>query len=1281
MSEVNTILTEPYKGWSTAAGGTVYVWVVNANSYDIDGRSVKAWQATYIDGSTSNPHPLSVTVISAQSANGTQPATPDQITVNATASTSTPPTLTSYTPDGQTLTTTDQYNGVTTNIYDASGHLIETQYPDGTDTISVYDTLGRVILATDKFVPGQSAPILATRTVYDSLGQTIATQRVSGVSITVSPDPSYGSLFAITAVTGAGLINSNQTDPAEGTWSLDLSGNWAVNAATPAYYSQSQTVYDAQGQAVETDSPSGLRTGTVYYPDGSVEYMGPLNPSASSAWYLSANPLPLFSSYTASLYDQAANLPSSATSVGAVSYSSITDALSHTTETFVDSSGRTVETLYSDGSFTQTIYSVGDQANSGYAVYGIGAALVVPAGGSETVTIAQHVATDANPPFTIDVYDAAGNLVDVYEPAVADALNGGAMTSPHWHYVYDASGNETIQISPTELPAYTTWLAGSQTTPFTGGTSFAYDASGNKICETLPDGEMQTWAYDQYGNQTLHKVYSATNHTTALQTTWDIYSIVSDGTGGRLLGEYRYNSDFTPTGSTLSYADSMAYAEKTLYHYDSMGRQSEVDDYTSAGGATPVTFTQYTYDPITGKQASITTPEGTVNYVYDPVTGELIETWTGTVKASAGTDILYGYDNQGRLESVSQLRLDGQGVGSSALPSASQIAYNATGGVVNTYDPTTLYSYDAAGNLKSVSDPNGQNTSYTYDGLNRLTDELVTIAGGTIDVFREHYDLNDNGSRNDAIDTRYTGTTANTVFSQIEYQWGYDADQRLASEVLTVQTGGANAPAPYANAFSYDLANNRTDEYVNQTQSQLKTGDTIAGGDTISYTYNHDDQLWTETELANGSITPVYSLTYTYDANGDLWTETGTGSKATSNTYTYDLQNRMTKAVINGTETDYGYDTSGVLVGEGSPGDTQTYYLNDPNNPTGYTKAIEDKSGISPSNATTIRSYVLGLKVEAQSDWTNGTLYMVTDGHGSTTAVVNTAGQVIEQYSYDAYGKMLLAQRFSYSGGTVTSIVNITNAPTATTWLFGGDGVYDPATGWTYHLARWTSGFWFTQADGEGYGSNADPISPNKYLYAGGNPVNGWDPSGHYTQAFGNAAHDVIGAAYLETHPGSIINPTTYVLTSLKPDIFDAANDGYAEIKPLSFPGITGGLVQILTYDRAYGENGFLHLGYHRITNWPVSPTLATVVAADGETDEIAYFNVDGLIFYTNLVEDYEDLKQLRNPSDLYRFLRESIKNQFENIKDTAQNLVKRLLPEEGAEIDSTIAEDTLEDL
>jgi hypothetical protein len=87
------------------------------------------------------------------------------------------------------------------------------------------------------------------------------------------------------------------------------------------------------------------------------------------------------------------------------------------------------------------------------------------------------------------------------------------------------------------------------------------------------------------------------------------------------------------------------------------------------------------------------------------------------------------------------------------------------------------------------------------------------------------------------------------------------------------------------------------------------------------------------------------------------------------------------------------------------------------------------------------------------------------------------------------------------------------------------------------------------------------------------------------------------------------------------------------------------------------------------------------VIAADGESDEIAYFNVDGLIFYTNLVEDIEDLKQLRNPSQLYKFLRESIKNQVENIQNSLQNFVKKLAGEDAAEIESTVAEDTLEDL
>jgi hypothetical protein len=54
-------------------------------------------------------------------------------------------------------------------------------------------------------------------------------------------------------------------------------------------------------------------------------------------------------------------------------------------------------------------------------------------------------------------------------------------------------------------------------------------------------------------------------------------------------------------------------------------------------------------------------------------------------------------------------------------------------------------------------------------------------------------------------------------------------------------------------------------------------------------------------------------------------------------------------------------------------------------------------------------------------------------------------------------------------------------------------------------------------------------------------------------------------------------------------------------------------------------------------------------------------------------------LKELRNPSDLYRFLRESLKNQVENIQDAVKDLVNKVAGEEEADIDATVAEDTLD--
>ncbi len=493
-----------------------------------------------------------------------------------------------------------------------------------------------------------------------------------------------------------------------------------------------------------------------------------------------------------------------------------------------------------------------------------------------------------------------------------------------------------------------------------------------------------------------------------------------------------------------------------------IGRLIEVDDYNAHGLPSPSTYTYYTYDPITGNQASITTPEGTINYTYNDVTGQLQET------TSSGNDEFYYYNMLGQLQDVYTLKLNG-------TPHATFSGTNLTTSpptFSNGTPLTTAYTYDPAGNLLTVTDPNGVMTAYTYNSLNQLTDELVTNTTTTEPLFQEQTYYYSNGLKENQIDTRYN--TNGTTVSSTTVTWTYDNERKLLSE--TSATTGGPSSLNYTDAFTYDLDGNRLSEKI--------TGGTTGNGNII-YSYNHDDQLSTE----NGSYTTTannYQTIYTYYPDGSLETQTRTGSGAVGDIYVYDLRSRMISdtTTASGTAiTDYSYDTSSVLASEttnaGTASAVTIYYLNDPNNLTGYTKAIQESTTLGGSPTL---SYILGSDIIAQSGTSNGTAYLLTDGHGSTRALINTSGQVMpnQTFDYDAFGDAL-----DFNPATVQ-----------TTWLFGGDGFYDPASGWTYQLARWRNGFWFTQSDTTS-GSKSDPISLHKYLYANANPISGRDPSGH----------------------------------------------------------------------------------------------------------------------------------------------------------------------------------------
>jgi hypothetical protein len=57
----------------------------------------------------------------------------------------------------------------------------------------------------------------------------------------------------------------------------------------------------------------------------------------------------------------------------------------------------------------------------------------------------------------------------------------------------------------------------------------------------------------------------------------------------------------------------------------------------------------------------------------------------------------------------------------------------------------------------------GTLTTYAYDDLNRQTGVTITNSASGHLVFAEHYDLDNDGSRKDAIDTRYNADGGGTI--------------------------------------------------------------------------------------------------------------------------------------------------------------------------------------------------------------------------------------------------------------------------------------------------------------------------------------------------------------------------------------------------------------------------------------------------------------------------------------------------------------------------------------
>jgi RHS repeat-associated protein len=461
-------------------------------------------------------------------------------------------------------------------------------------------------------------------------------------------------------------------------------------------------------------------------------------------------------------------------------------------------------------------------------------------------------------------YDSQGRLAK-------EAGNGGAESRT---YRYDSTGSVTITDSAGIAQTILLDDLGSigQLRGVDNQNSvFRYDAAGNPIDVTLPNGSQAAYSYDTSNN--LTKQIDLLSQNT---------KFTYDPTSNRL------------TGFTDANGNGIGYS------YDA---KSNLTKLTYADGSTA----QIGVDALGNVISSINRRGNTIQYTHDN-DGQVTQK-----KYPDGSSISYGYDTKGNLTGVTDasgtitMQYDtGDRLTNIAYPNGRSIqyTYNADGQrtkLVQQDGNTVNYSYDPLGRLKTLTNATGQSIiSYDYDPLGRLSKE--TNGNGTYSTYE--YDKQSqltklvNYTATNAVNSSFAYTYNNlglrnsmTTLEGI-FQYSYDANGQLIA---------VNTPANRTIRYQYDAAGNRTTVTDNAAPT--------------SYATNNLNEY-----------TKVGNAVYTYDTDGNLTSKTEGGQ--TSN-YTYDVENRLVKVITPVGTWDYQYDGLGnrtAIIENGQ----RTDYLVDP---------------------------------------------------------------------------------------------------------------------------------------------------------------------------------------------------------------------------------------------------------------------------------------------------------------------------------------------------------------
>ena len=688
------------------------------------------------------------------------------------------------------------------------------------------------------------------------------------------------------------------------------------------------------------------------------------------------------------------------------------------------------------------------------------------------VTVTRDYGTGSTPATTIAEYDLLSRKTAEYAPNYSADKSHGSLT------IYYPDGNKK-----------------SETDAEGNITSYVYDAYGQVIKKTNPDGTMNLTAYDGLQREKATYFLGSENGTKQILTktsyefagyNFDIYSALDASASHsckglkttkttyitenkqvisemltdikehtiyeKTNGETKRTSAYYANGQLARQTDALGNITKYEYGYLNKVTKTYTPFNTKSDGSVNYSVTENQYD----KNGNVTLAKQTVQKQdSDTVKYSVTENQYNAqglltqVTLSDGTSngekniTKYFYNNAG----IQTKMYTGLNSTNDFDYMTTNYEYDAWGHLVRTTDSTGYNSgattYDLNGNALTVTDANGNVTTNTYDALNRVLTANTVCSDTSKNVSKSYVYDNMGRVRSKTVNevqTSYQYDILGRVYQELSEKsfkgYFYEGISQYAKEQLV----GINHQTMYSSTqYEYD---------AEMRIAQVKE----SGNLTATYTYDANGNKVSET-LANGVVS-------TYSYNGcnkvtKLVTKSG-NSDISSYEYSYYLDGSDACKVRNENgiieTTSYDYDGLKRLTREsisnGKTADTYSYEYDDYGN---RSKMVANGS----EEYETVYDYTVNGKytallqketktVEETSNTTisDGLAISPTDLITSTAADAKTEETA---YSYDANGNQITktaegkTETNTYDG--LNQLIGFTDGETTASYKYNADGL------------------------------------------------------------------------------------------------------------------------------------------------------------------------------------------------------------------------------------------------